>query len=123
MGNRIHGFLGGVFLTGSLALTYTSYVKSSMEIVSNNLQDIDNTINNRILTDKDVEKDPQPLNRRVLTTHRPSVLETAKDIWNEEVITMVNWVYSINWYQWGLTADRKMNKLTDKIALLAVEKK
>lgn len=36
---------------------------------------------------------------------------------------MANWLYAINWYQWGLEADRKINKLTDKVILLAVEKK
>lgn len=123
MGNRIHGFLAGVALTGSLAITSASYIRGNLAFVSTNLRDLDNTINNRILSDRDIDSNPQPPNRRVAMSHRPSFAETGKDIWNEEIIKMVNWVYSINWYQWGLDADRKLNKLTDKVALLAVEEK
>lgn len=66
---------------------------------------------------------PLPVNKRVSATYRPSVWETSKDIWNEEIIKVANWLYSINWYQWGLEADRKINTLTDKVVQMAVEKK
>lgn len=80
-----------------------------------NFTEMKDQIENRILTDKGIDKNPQPPNRRVTQLTRPSILETCKDYWNEEFIQGVNWVYSINWYQWGLDADRKLNKLTDKL--------
>lgn len=123
MGNRIQGFLAGVALTAGVVLATQGRIQASVVNASTIIRDTDNIINNRILTDRDAQLAPLPINRRVSTTYRPSVWETAKDIWNEEIITMVNWAYSINWYQWGLEADRKFNKLTDKVVQAVVDKK
>lgn len=123
MGNRVQGFFAGAVLTGFLATTTVGYMRSVNSVNSKILRECDGVINNRILTDKDAQTVPMPLNKRIVLTHRPSVWETSKDIWNEEIITMVNWVYSINWYQWGLDVDRKLNKLADKVVLVAAEKK
>lgn len=123
MGNRIQGFLAGVALTSSIVLATAGRIQSSQATASTIIRDADSIINNRILTDRDAQLVPLPVNKRISTTYRPSVWETCKDIWNEEIITMANWVYSINWYQWGLEADRKLNKLTDKVVQMAVEKK
>lgn len=123
MGNRIQGFLAGVALTAGTVLATSGRIQASLITASNIIRDTDYIINNRILTDRDTQLAHLPVNKRVSTTLRPSFWETSKDIWNEEIITMVNWLYSINWYQWGLDADRKFNKLTDKVVRLAVDKK
>lgn len=123
MGNRIQGFLAGAALTAGVVLATSGRIQASTLTASNLIRDTDSIINNRILTDRDAQLAPLPINKRVAGEHRPSVWETSKDIWNEEIIKAVNWVYSINWYQWGLDADRQLNRLTDKVVNLAVEKK
>lgn len=123
MGNRIQGFLAGVFVTGCVTAYTAGLFKSNQALISQQLQSCDSVIKNRILSDKDRNAVPTPINRRILTTYRPSVWETCKDIWNDEIITVANWAYSINWYQWGLEADKKLNKLADKVVQAAVEKK
>lgn len=115
MGGRIIGFLAGVTATG-VVFSATKGLMQKMETFNHtNFTEMKDQIENRILTDKGIDKNPQPPNRRVTQLTRPSILETCKDYWNEEFIQGVNWVYSINWYQWGLDADRKLNKLTDKL--------
>ncbi|KAF3989620.1 hypothetical protein FT663_02713 [Candidozyma haemuli var. vulneris] len=115
MGGRIIGFLAGVTATGAV-FSATKGLMQKMETFNHtNFTEMKDQIENRILTDKGIDKNPQPPNRRVTQLTRPSILETCKDYWNEEFIQGVNWVYSINWYQWGLDADRKLNKLTDKL--------
>ena len=97
-------------------------MRSLNTVNSKLLRDTQDIITTRILSDRNSEDELAPLNRRVLWSTRPSVWETCKDIWNEEIITAANWVYSINWYQFGLDIDRKLNKLTDKVVLVAEKK-
>ncbi|KAK6203006.1 uncharacterized protein RJT21DRAFT_119125 [Scheffersomyces amazonensis] len=123
MGGRIHGFLGGVLLTSAFAYYTGEYFKKNSTFISHQLQISDNVINNRILTNKDLLKELEPKSSHISTTDRVNFSETSKHIWNDEIITMVNWVYSINWYQWGLTVDKKFNQLLDKVAFSGVEKK
>lgn len=115
MGGRVIGFLAGVTVTGAVYQASKGYMNTSRDFFHESFMDMKDQIDNRIITDKGIDKNPQPPNRRVTQITRPSVLETCKDFWNEEFIRGVNWVYSINWYQWGLDADRKLNKLTDKL--------
>lgn len=115
MGGRIIGFLAGVTATGALFASTRGLMESMENFAHLNFTEMKDQIDNRILSDKGIDKNPQPPNRRVTQLTRPSFLETSKDFWNEEFIKGVNWVYSINWYQWGLEADRKLNRLTDKL--------
>ncbi|KAK6453813.1 uncharacterized protein RJT20DRAFT_63529 [Scheffersomyces xylosifermentans] len=123
MGGRIHGFLGGVLLTSAFAYYTGEYIKKNEQFVSNQLRTTNHIINNRILTDTDLLKEAVPKSSHITVTQRPSFGETCKDIWNDEIITMVNWVYSINWYQFGLTVDKKLLELADKVASSVSEKK
>lgn len=118
MGNRIQGFLAGVVVAGFATLTTSAAIKRHEAVNRNYLHQCNNIINNKILS-KEPPTEPLPLNRRVLGVHRPSVAETCKDIWNDEIIRMTNWVYLINWYQWGLDIDRKVNRLVDRAMLYA----
>ncbi|CAK9437490.1 uncharacterized protein LODBEIA_P18680 [Lodderomyces beijingensis] len=114
MGGRIHGFLAGVLLT-SASTYYLGYTfRQNSEFVSKQLQQSNHIINNRILTDSDYRQTAIP-NNHITATLRPSWTETCKDIWNDEIITMVNWIYSINWYKLGIKVDEEASKLTDKI--------
>lgn len=122
MGNRIQGFLAGVVVTAGMALATSGRIKLAQMNASGLIRDTDYIINNRILTDRDAQLTPLPVNRRISTTYRPSVWETCKDIWNEEIICAANWVYSINWYQWGLEVDKRLNRMADKL-VATVEKK
>ncbi|KAM3123452.1 hypothetical protein CJJ07_004091 [Candidozyma auris] len=115
MGGRIIGFLAGVTVTGAVYSFSKGFMKNVEELTHASLLEMKDQIDNRILTDNGIDKNPQPPNRRVTQVTRPSFAETCKDYWNEEFIKGVNWVYSINWYQWGLDADRKLNTLTDKL--------
>lgn len=112
--SRIHGFLGGVLLTASLTYYTGQYMEKNQKFVSSQLQHANYVVQNRILSDKGVQK-PVAVDSAVTYASRPFG-ETAKDIWNDEIIKMVNWVYSINWYGWGVEADRAISDLTNKVA-------
>lgn len=122
MGGRIHGFLGGVLL--ALLLTYYTavYIRKNQQFVSTLLQALDSLLNHRVLTKYDEWQHIQPVDAHVEYVLRP-FSESCKDIWNGEMIKMVNWLYSINWYKLGEKADELLNKLTDSIAHQAFEKK
>lgn len=123
MGGRIHGFLGGVLLTSALTYYTGEYFRKNQQFVSSHLRTSDNIINNRILSDKDIAREAVPISKQENSVRRLNSVETCKDIWNDEIITMVNWIYRINWYEWGVKADKKLNELTDKVASSVVEKK
>ena len=114
---RIHGFLGGVLLTSSLAYSTSQYINKNQQFISQNLRQSDYIINNRILSDADAKlRENYVPDSHVKYQSRVNFAETCKDIWNEEIITMVNWVYSLNWYKMGLDIDAKVNLWTDRIA-------
>lgn len=114
---RIHGFLGGVLLTSTFTYYTQQYINKNQQFISQHLRQSDYIINNRILSDKDAElrKNYIP-DSHVNYQSRVSFAETCKDIWNEEIITMVNWLYSINWYKLGLDIDSKVGELTTKLS-------
>ncbi|CCG24872.1 hypothetical protein CORT_0G01890 [Candida orthopsilosis Co 90-125] len=122
MGGRIHGFLGGVLLTSALTYYTGQMFHRNQQFISQHLQQSNNIINNRILTDSEYRNTAIPDNHIVIE-ERPDFVETCKDIWNEEIIKMVNWIYGINWYKLGIKLDNEANKLTDKIAESLVNKK
>jgi altered-inheritance-of-mitochondria protein 5 len=115
MVGRIHGFLGGVLLASSFTYYTREYFRKNQQFISSSLHQSKNIIDNRILSDADINKEPVPVNNYVNTSHR-GFAETYKDIWNEEIITMVNWIYSINWYKLGVNVDKQVVELTDRIA-------
>lgn len=114
MGGRIHGFLGGVLLTASLTYYTGQYIEKSNRFVSGQLQHANAVVTDRILSNRGIAK-PIAVDNNIDLSTRP-FSETAKDIWNDEIITMVNWVYGINWYSWGVLADKKLQDLTNKVA-------
>lgn len=122
MGNRINGFLGGVLLTGFITVSTSAAIKRYEAINSAQIRHCDDIINNRILSDNYLRENATPINKRVFLTYRPSVWETCKDIWNEEIIKMINNVYSINWHKLGLEADRKLGKVAEKVWQGSTEK-
>lgn len=122
MGGRIHGFLGGVLLT-SVATYYTGeFVRSNKLFVSSQLQSSRDIIEHQIISHKHGHDKIMPVNKLFEETRRVSILETSKDLWNEELIKAVNWVYSIDWYKFGVQTDQAIMDLTDKVASI-VEKK
>ncbi|CAD1812688.1 hypothetical protein FOB58_005746 [Candida parapsilosis] len=122
MGGRIHGFLGGVLLTSALTYYTAQTFHHNQQFISQHLQQSNNIINNRILTDSEYRNTALP-NNHITLKQRVSFGETCKDIWNDEIIKMVNWIYGINWYKLGVKLDSEANKLTDKIAESLVNKK
>ncbi|KAI5958450.1 uncharacterized protein KGF55_005793 [Candida pseudojiufengensis] len=122
MGGRIHGFLGGVLLTSALTYYTGQLFVNNAKFISQHLKQSNSIIQNKILTDT-YYKNLEIPNNQITTYERPNFQETCKDIWNEEIIKMVNWIYSINWYKLGLTIDEEANKLTDRLAEQFVNKK
>lgn len=116
MAGRIHGFLAGVLFTSAVTYYTGEYIKKNQAFVSKHLQASSRIIENRILTDKDISKDIEPGSSRITVTGRGDFKEICKDIWNDEIITMVNWIYSINWFQLGKDADDKLIRLTDNLS-------
>ncbi|OWB61028.1 hypothetical protein B5S29_g1912 [[Candida] boidinii] len=102
MAGRIHGFLGGVLMTSSLTYLTAYEFKSKQNTISKSLLESSNLIEHR--------NDPIEHKSNVVQfTTRDGINETVKDIWNEEVIRGVNWLYSINLTNYGKV-------LIDKIA-------
>lgn len=116
MGGRIHGFLGGALFTLALVYYTGEYIKKDQQFVSRQLRISDTIINEGIIAGKDIHKDAIIIEPRGKKEVHFGVIESSKDIWNEEIIKMVNWVYAINWYSMFVKADEQYNKLTDKIA-------
>lgn len=121
MGGRIHGFLGGVLLTSVVTYYTGEFVRSNKLFVSAQLQASRDIIDHQIVAHKHI-RDDTPVDKLYSEVRRVSVLETCKDLWNDEVIRAVNWVYSIDWYRFGVKTDEKIMELTDKVASM-VEKK
>lgn len=121
MGGRIHGFLGGVLLTSALTYYTGEYFHKKQQFISHHLRTSNDIINERILSNKPRDE-LVAIDKSITYTSRQGVSEIAKDIWNEEVIKMVNWLYSINWYNIVVTTDKKISQLTDKVAQSVVEK-
>lgn len=117
----IHGFLGGVLFTSSIAYFGAAYVRQSTQFVSSHFHRADRAIHNRILSNVDILRENEPINSHSKYIERANLAETSKDIWNEEIIKMVNWVYSINWYKAGIQLDQKLAGLGSKIATLIRE--
>ncbi|KAG5418378.1 hypothetical protein I9W82_003906 [Candida metapsilosis] len=122
MGGRIHGFLGGVLLTSALTYYTGQSFHQNQQFISHQLQQSNSIINNRILTDSEYRNRGIP-NNHITLKQRVSFSETCKDVWNEEIIKMVNWIYGINWYKLGIKLDQEAGKLTDKIAESLIDKK
>lgn len=116
MGGRIHGFLGGALLTSAFVYYTGEYIKKDQQFISRQLRIADTVINEGIISGKDIHNHGIPIEPRGKKDVHTGVLETSKDIWNEEIINMVNWVYSINWYDAFLKLDQQYDKLTNKIA-------
>ncbi|KAG7194185.1 uncharacterized protein KQ657_004895 [Scheffersomyces spartinae] len=116
MAGRIHGFLSGVLLTSAITYYTGEYIKKNQQFVSRHLQTSTRIIDNRILSDKDINKDIEPGSSHITRTSRGEFKEICKDIWNDEIITMVNWIYSINWFQLGKDADEGLIRLTDNLS-------
>ncbi|KAG0678596.1 hypothetical protein C6P40_003802 [Pichia californica] len=87
MAGITHGLLTGVLVTSGLSyLTATQFNSNAIKIK--------NEINSCIET---IEKrnDPIPHISNVRSFYSSSISEGAKDLWNEEVISAVNWWYNL----------------------------
>lgn len=89
MGGRIHGFLGGVLLTTSLAYYTSQEFKRNQEFVSKTIREAEAIIDEH-------DKPQKPVPRSIEFQHRPSMKQTIADIWDEQILKGVHWVYSIN---------------------------
>ena len=114
MGGRIHGFLGGTLLTSAVIYYTGEYIKKDQQFISRQLRNSDTIINEGII----LGKDSQPIINAPRGTKviNSGIIESSKDVWNEEITKMVNWVYSINWYNLGMRVDEKIGGLNDKVA-------
>lgn len=122
MGGRITSFLGGVLLTLSATYCTGEYLNKNKEFVSNQLRTANGVINNRILTDRDIARENVPISKQIDGISRADNVETFKDIWNNEVINFVNWIYSINWYDLGIKIDSKLYRLFSSLTEKKSEK-
>ncbi|CAI5755883.1 unnamed protein product [Candida verbasci] len=113
MGGRIHGFLGGVLLTSTITYLTKQYIVKNSLFISDSLRSSNYTIQNKILSNKHYENLSIP--NKHTTDEIRSFNETCKDLWNEEIIKMVNWVYGINWYKIGMKIDEKTGEISSRL--------
>lgn len=121
MGGRIHGFLGGVFVS-SLVTYYTSdYLKKNQNFISTHLR-ASNDVVHRILS-PDAAANTQSIVDKRLEYQTRNFTETCKDIWNDEVIRATNWIYGVDWYNLGISTDRAISNLFNRLVTSIGEKK
>lgn len=106
MGGRIHGFLGGLLL--GLALTYYQ----AYQFHSNGWK-IQQLLRRAKATIDDRNKPAEVAPAKVAFSYRPGGKETFADLWNDEVIRGVNWVYSINWVAVEENLELKVRRVAD----------
>lgn len=88
MGGRIQGFLGGVLFTSALTYLTKLHIQSKTDTVRGTLQDCTEFLETR--------NEVKPAVKDIIEfRHRP-MLETVKDIWNEEIIYFTNKLYSVS---------------------------
>lgn len=110
MGGRIHGFLGGVLFTSAVTYYTSQYIEHHQQFISSHLRTCNSTITRGILNRNDSPLVVDPVSSHTIMRGRVGLGETCKDIWNDEIITMVNWIYSIDWYSWGQGLDRSVRE-------------
>ncbi|ODV85678.1 hypothetical protein CANARDRAFT_27781, partial [[Candida] arabinofermentans NRRL YB-2248] len=93
MAGRIHGFLGGVLLTGSIAYLTAVQLTTRQQIISHHLNE-----SSRVIEERDI---PTLHRSNVISYENKTVSESVKDIWNHEVIKGTNWLYSLNFSKIG----------------------
>ncbi|KAH3664167.1 hypothetical protein OGAPHI_004881 [Ogataea philodendri] len=106
MAGRIHGFLGGVLLTGSLAYLTSREFRINQGIVSQSLRE-----SSRIIEERNL---PVPHQSNVLQYQDKTVSESIKDIWNHEVIKSVNYLYSLDFASVGESITKKIDQPAEK---------
>ncbi|CDR43778.1 CYFA0S12e04236g1_1 [Cyberlindnera fabianii] len=89
MGGRIHGFLGGVLLTSCIAYYTSQEFKRNQEFVSKTIRETEAIIDNHGKPKVDVP-------RAIEFQHRPSIKQTIADIWDDQILKVVHWTYSLN---------------------------
>ncbi|KAG7877893.1 hypothetical protein KL905_001159 [Ogataea polymorpha] len=89
MAGRIHGFLGGVLLTGSIAYLTAREFRLNQAVISQSLRE-----SSRIIEERDL---PVPHQSNILESKEKTLTESIKDIWNHEVIKGVNYIYSLDY--------------------------
>ncbi|RKP30793.1 hypothetical protein METBISCDRAFT_27165 [Metschnikowia bicuspidata] len=122
MGNRIQGFLAGAFLTGAVTAATVRIIQGQQSVVSGLIRNCEQHIDRRIISDGELHAEQLPASKRMMTNQRSSFWETFKDIWNAEMIKGVNAVYAVNWYQLGITMDKKINNAMEYAARALSEK-
>lgn len=106
---RLTGLLSGVLFTSSVAYYTKREIDGNLLVISSCLRRSDEIINNSI---SPVKHELVPINNKI-NTNTVSISSTLTDIWNREIISFVNFIYSINWYQLGLEVDKKVVQLVD----------
>lgn len=88
MTGRIHGFLAGALLTGSITYFTSKEFSNNKNKISASLHDSINLIENN--------QNEITIGSNKISYIDKDVIESSKDIWNYEVIKGVNWLYSLN---------------------------
>ncbi|KAG7697522.1 hypothetical protein KL930_000423 [Ogataea haglerorum] len=102
MTGRIHGFLGGVLLTGSIAYLTAREFRLNQAVISQSLKE-----SSRIIEERDL---PIPHQSNVLRFRQKSIAESIKDIWNHEVIKGVNYIYALDFSGVGDSITRSIDR-------------
>lgn len=102
--SRIYGFLGGALVTTSIAYYTASEFRRNGQFAASQLEEA------RIILDNYGKEKPF-VPRKIERESRDDIIETAKDLWNHEIIRGVNWFYGIQWNTIGKKAENGIETL------------
>ncbi len=106
--SNAHLSFSGALVTSSLAYFTAQDFHKNSKFVSRRLQEskytLDNIHNARIYPPLKIEYES-----------RISITETAKDLWDAEIIKGVNWFYNIDWISFGTKAQNVVSSAVNLV--------
>ncbi|ODQ65316.1 hypothetical protein NADFUDRAFT_42598 [Nadsonia fulvescens var. elongata DSM 6958] len=102
------GYLGGVFVSSVIGYFVVGELNKTSEKVAKDLESVKERL--------DQEQVPKTNVVDVIQfEHRTGVSETMKDLWNEEIIKGVNWLYNVDMANVSHKIQHASSDLIDRI--------
>jgi altered-inheritance-of-mitochondria protein 5 len=102
---KVHGFLGALLVTTTVTYFTSKEFKDNQEHISRTIKRTQDIIDG-------LEHSTGSSPREMVFTHRPSMRETIADLWDDSVLSGIQWVYAID-------TEKSISSLLQKISDLS----